>query len=1610
MDCYSVVSFILLMFITKSTSISTSDLEWNSNTDSIRNISDAKYSQENLSKLLPSLKIFPKFQEPDFGQRVSLVCTTNDLDPDPDPKSISWSFEPLLDRTELRKKTPVTAEYMPQNVSILGNVFVIWSMSIEHCGIYKCTVHLQDFNLTAQASAEIAAKPTKDSEPQVFLSPELLRISPNISATIICEILGYPPPIIEWYRLDDGVRYVRLVGSEYDFRDRHNDVSPTLSVQGLRTEYISYADALFFCDERDPPCKAPGPVTGISLLRIDKSHSDHQGQYVCRASNSVGSDQASTMIDVEFGESPHVRIPDHMKEQTLELNGTSKVTATYECIVESGKPVPRVRWLRPASYGDNSARTGMDVFDLNQVSSATSNVSTWQGEDGKTFYLSISTSSLNDQGEYVCLAENERGRHSALAGLHLQRPVAVRITQTSPYVARINDSFQFDCISSGYPLPLDIEWSRQDKGAFFSLISRQQGNLDDSHEKAILKFDRVSAEESGEYTCNARHPTDPSVILRDTIMLLVEDSSKQESKVKTAPTNSPLPRLMIRPTRTSAPIGSNVTLDCLAISGLQPTIVEWIAPPNLVLGSPGGSSNMSDQLGISTPQIRPYYRTSGIGLSNNKLIQFGSKLKVINVSKSHEGVYQCRGRNKVGVELAPALIRVIDQPESREIVSSQPTELGFDVPINELNRTKIAKAGSNIELKCQVDGVNQPVTSWSRDGMELPKSSVQIDHNLWIKNVSNEDGGLYVCSAKSKIPNKVIQAKINLVVQGGYEDLPNLELIAKIIPSKSSVHSGESITLECIVSKPNSSQNQDSNGKVQEEILGIEKNIIWTNLHTSQSVFQDNVYIQDNLLIIYELRPENSATYRCNYNDYRQFVDYKLNVPGNELISVNQNIDQTKNSLPSQSRMIQVGLGGQLNIDCEHDEVTEEYYWTKGQDTKQVGEARSSLMIQDMTPDLADWYHCHIGKQGQSRKIIKSYLVHVVVPVARFTQQPISFISLPTISGAEYQLNLEMKFLPTRDHGLILYNGQQAFESSNVLSSIKIDQARPSATGDYILLGIHKGFLEFRFELGDGVTILRSNQPVSMNEWHRLVIERNRQGAIMWVDQQAPVRNNSNGKFFNLNLDSVLYVGGSQFFLNRANLNRSTKFFGYTRGFVGCISQLRIARNEINLMARNRIVSLGIYECDKSECQRDFCGKHGVCQVDRSLKVNKPMNTTKFSSPSSDLRCICHSGFVGHNCDEEYDPSYSHGDKSFTSQPTIARVNEAACDKLKPCSPNGTLSCDSEGQTSYKCHCRLGFLGKTCSQSGSFTDEKSVFFSGRSYLKLHLNNPTEASIYNRHSQAGIHSKPLEPSADNLSGSGLNEPLEQSTIANLSSLESISEQTNLTFLIHTESKYGVLFYMGQINEESNSYDWSSGDTLELGKNHRLVRTKSVIVNLLNRISSGSNSDYLALALVDGHVELSYELGSGMAIIRSTERINDNQWHHIQVLRNGTLGQLTIDGTSVYQGNSPGKHSILNTQSKDIFIGGLSPFADQTTSSNAYLLGFSGCIMNIQLNTIGPLNLVRSDHITQIRSARNIEPCDHSTAAPTEWTTSSSVRPTQKYRPYTPKPESDDPDEI
>jgi hypothetical protein len=119
------------------------------------------------------------------------------------------------------------------------------------------------------------------------------------------------------------------------------------------------------------------------------------------------------------------------------------------------------------------------------------------------------------------------------------------------------------------------------------------------------------------------------------------------------------------------------------------------------------------------------------------------------------------------------------------------------------------------------------------------------------------------------------------------------------------------------------------------------------------------------------------------------------------------------------------------------------------------------------------------------------------------------------------------------------------------------------------------------------------------------------------------------------------------------------------------------------------------------------------------------------------------------------------------------------------------------------------------------------------------------------------------------------------------------------------------------------------------------------------------DFLAIGIIDGNVELRYDLGTGVAIIRNSVDVGGGHgisswpWHYVTVERTDRNATLTVDGVAS-RGSSPGSSVGLNLASGTrMFVGGIDVDSADLSEYNMILdgdfnMGLNGCIADLLVN--------------------------------------------------------------
>ncbi|XP_029689945.1 agrin isoform X9 [Takifugu rubripes] len=193
------------------------------------------------------------------------------------------------------------------------------------------------------------------------------------------------------------------------------------------------------------------------------------------------------------------------------------------------------------------------------------------------------------------------------------------------------------------------------------------------------------------------------------------------------------------------------------------------------------------------------------------------------------------------------------------------------------------------------------------------------------------------------------------------------------------------------------------------------------------------------------------------------------------------------------------------------------------------------------------------------------------------------------------KVSMTVVLMANDSNGLIFYNGQKS-----------------DGKGDFISLSLHDGILEFRYDLGKGPATIRSREPIRLNVWNTINLERsNRKGEIM-VNKKDPVRGEApksrKNLHVDLNLKESLFVGGAP------DYSRLARAAALTEGFKGTIQKIILMGTPI-FKEDNILRSSNVATFQEHPCAQEPCHNGGQC--------NPKLDT---------YECVCLSGFSGGHC------------------------------------------------------------------------------------------------------------------------------------------------------------------------------------------------------------------------------------------------------------------------------------------------------------------------------------------------------------------------------------------
>ncbi|CAH0550075.1 unnamed protein product [Brassicogethes aeneus] len=242
---------------------------------------------------------------------------------------------------------------------------------------------------------------------------------------------------------------------------------------------------------------------------------------------------------------------------------------------------------------------------------------------------------------------------------------------------------------------------------------------------------------------------------------------------------------------------------------------------------------------------------------------------------------------------------------------------------------------------------------------------------------------------------------------------------------------------------------------------------------------------------------------------------------------------------------------------------------------------------------------CPLGKGGPACQ------EDMEIRSPRFTGS--SWLAFPALRGAYKHVQLSLELRPEAYDGIFFLTGE-----------------RDDMAGDFMALLLHQGFVEFRFDCGSGVGVVRSEETVLLNQWNHVTLYRHRWDAWLQLNTGKHVQGRSKGLFSRITFREPLFIGGP------GNTTGLAEKLPVAKGLKGCIRHLEVNDHPYKFALDPKgeaTKGYGIEECTADRCSRVPCQHGGKCLTSGSSAV-----------------CLCPLGFSGDLCETRVDlqvPSFN---------------------------------------------------------------------------------------------------------------------------------------------------------------------------------------------------------------------------------------------------------------------------------------------------------------------------------------------------------------------------------
>uniref|UniRef100_A0AAY5EY32 Agrin n=1 Tax=Electrophorus electricus TaxID=8005 RepID=A0AAY5EY32_ELEEL len=580
-----------------------------------------------------------------------------------------------------------------------------------------------------------------------------------------------------------------------------------------------------------------------------------------------------------------------------------------------------------------------------------------------------------------------------------------------------------------------------------------------------------------------------------------------------------------------------------------------------------------------------------------------------------------------------------------------------------------------------------------------------------------------------------------------------------------------------------------------------------------------------------------------------------------------------------------------------------------------------------------------------------------------------SYLAFDTMK-AYHTVRIAMEFRASDTTGVLLYNGQ-------------------TGKKDFLSLALVGGKVQLKFNTGSGTSTVNSSVLVKPGHWHHLVVNRNRRNAALSVDNETPVEGQSPPGTDGLNLDTHLFIGGVTDDMIQDVKERTT----VSTGLVGCIRLLDVNNMVYNLQENGANVLYGsaVGECGNNPCVPNPCKNGATCQV-KGAELFHCKCVNGFSGPTcadahnpcepdpchplaqcqvlpeGGYKCECPMGREGKHCRKGTAPPSVFGlADSGDSYLELKGLHSYGNDLRHKVSMTVVLLAnDSNGMIFY---------------NGQKTDGKGDFISlalndGILEFRYDLENVNFLSLAAALKEGfkgaiqkvsiTLMGRPILSMENALHSSDVSmfpyHPCATSVCQNngrcIPQLESYECECHYGYTgLHCQNttyekaagQSEAVAFNGRTFIEYHNGVTKSEKALLVNKFELSIRTEATHGLILWSGKGVERSDYMALAIVDGRVQMTYDLGSKPIVLHSSVPVNTNRWTRIKASRALRDGSLQVGNEAAVTGSSPLGATQLDTDGA-LWLGGLEDSSVARRLPKAYSTGFVGCVKDVLVDGV------------------------------------------------------------